>query len=99
MKTYCNNWTGLVLVDGAANPHLMTNNGHQVNIRHNYDRPFSVYVGTDLWALYNAAREKLEELYPGCIFPVPEDEVDADVMRAFSDMQEEYRSMLVDETE
>lgn len=99
MKTYCNEWSGLYLTDGALRPHLMRNNGHQINIQYGYQNVFAVHIGTDLWALYNATREKLEELYPGCIFPVPEDEVDADVMRAFSDMQEEYRSMLVDETE
>lgn len=99
MKTYCNSWSGLYLADGSLRPHLLKDHGHQVNIQHGPDYPFGVHVGADLWALYNATREKLEELYPGCISPVPMDEVDADVMRAFSEMQEEYRSMLADETE
>ena len=42
-------------------------------------------------ALYRACQAALDTWYPGCVSPIPEDEVDADVMRAWSDLQEECR--------
>ena len=42
-------------------------------------------------ALSRACLAALDKWYPGCISPIPEDEVDADVMRAWSDLQEECR--------
>ena len=42
-------------------------------------------------ALSRACLAALDTWYPGCLSPIPEDEVDADVMRAWSDLQEECR--------
>ncbi len=94
---YHNKWTGTTILncmDEETRYHIY--HDAQIHLWHqNYLT--KLHVPEDIWALYNFCRESLEKLYPGCIYPVPMDEVDADVMRAFSDMQERYRNNLSNE--
>ena len=41
-----------------------------------------------LLSLKREIEAQLEQWYPGCVLPIPDNEVDADVMREWSEMQE-----------